>query len=81
MALRPRKFDWKKESGNNGKNIRGFIAQEFEQIFPDLIDKSINKVPEGEEPYKQIRQDLIPILVKAMQQQQAQIEELKALIK
>ena len=76
MALRPRQFDWKKESGNSGKNIRGFIAQEFEQIFPDLIDESINPSPEGEEPYKQIRQDLIPILVKAMQQQQAQIEEL-----
>ena len=76
MALRPRQFDWKKESGNSGKNIRGFIAQEFEEIFPDLIDESINKVPEGEKPYKQIRQDLIPILVKGMQQQQAQIEEL-----
>jgi hypothetical protein len=80
MALRPRKFDWKKESGNSGKNIRGFIAQEFEQIFPDLIDESINPSPEGEEPYKQIRQDLIPILVKAIQEQQAQIEELKAMI-
>jgi hypothetical protein len=80
MALRPRKFDWKKESGNSGKNVRGFIAQEFEEIFPDLIDESINPAPEGEEPYKQIRQDLIPILVKAMQQQQAQIEELKAMI-
>jgi hypothetical protein len=77
MALRPRQFDWKKESGNSGKNIRGFIAQEFEEIFPDLIDESINESPEGEAPYKQIRQDLIPILVKAMQQQQAQIQELK----
>ena len=76
MSLRPRKYDWKKESGNSGKNVRGFIAQEFEQIFPDLIDQSINKTPEGE-PYKQIRQDLIPILVKAIQEQQAQIEELK----
>lgn len=68
MALRPRKYDWKKESGNIGKNVRGFIAQEFEQIFPDLIDESINPAPEGEEPYKQIRQDLIPVLVKAIQE-------------
>jgi hypothetical protein len=80
MALRPRQFDWKKESGNSGKNIRGFIAQEFEEIFPDLIDESINEVPEGEEPYKQIRQDLIPILVKAIQEQQAQIEELRQIV-
>ena len=77
MALRPRQFDWKKESGNSGKNIRGFIAQEFEQIFPDLIDESINPAPEGEEPYKQIRQDLIPILVKAIQELKAEIDELK----
>jgi len=80
MALRPRKFDWKKESGNDGKNVRGFIAQEFEQVFPDLIDESINPSPEGEEPYKQIRQDLIPVLVKAVQEQQAQIEELKKIV-
>ena len=76
MALRPRQFDWKKESGNDGKNVRGFIAQEFEEVFPDLIDESINKTPEGE-PYKQIRQDLIPILVKAIQELKAEIEILK----
>jgi hypothetical protein len=76
LALRPRKFDWKKESGNNGKNIRGFIAQEFEEVFPDLIDQSINAAPEGEEPYKQIRQDLIPVLVKAIQEQQQTIQDL-----
>jgi hypothetical protein len=76
MALRPRKFDWRKESGNDGKNVRGFIAQEFEQVFPDLIDESLNKSPEGE-PYKQIRQDLIPVLVKAIQELKAEIDELK----
>jgi hypothetical protein len=76
MALRPRKFDWKKESGNSGKNIRGFIAQEFEEVFPDLIDESINKSLEGE-PYKQIRQDLIPVLVKAIQELKAEIDKLK----
>ena len=80
MALRPRQFDWKKESGNDGKNVRGFIAQEFEEIFPDLIDESINKTPEGE-PYKQIRQDLFPILVKAMQQQNQLITNLEARMK
>jgi hypothetical protein len=80
MALRPRKFDWKKESGNDGKNVRGFIAQEFEQIFPDLIDESINPPPEGEEPYKQIRQDLIPILVKAIQELSKELNDLKAIV-
>jgi len=77
MALRPRKFDWKEKSGNTGKNLRGFIAQEFEQVFPDLIDKSINVAPEGEEAYKQIRVDLMPVLVKAIQELKAEINLLK----
>jgi hypothetical protein len=82
MALRPRKYDWKAESGNIGKNVRGFIAQEVEAIFPDLIDEW-KKEPKNEEAisYKSLRQDFIPILVKAIQEQQAQIEELKAKIK
>ena len=56
----------------------GFIAQEFEQVFPDLIDEWKDPAPEGEEPYKSVRQDLIPVLVKAIQEQQAIIEQLKA---
>jgi hypothetical protein len=81
MALKPRKYDWKVESGNNGKNVRGFIAQEVESIFPDLIDEWKNKdEDENAITYKSLRQDFIPILVKAIQQQQAQIEELKQLI-
>ena len=78
MALQPRKFDWKEGKGADTKNARGFIAQEFEQVFPDLIDKWKDPAPEGEEPYKAVRADLIPVLVKAMQEQQAIIESLKA---
>ena len=79
LALKPRKFDWKEGFGNTGKDIRGFIAQEVEEIFPDLIDeweKGENH-PEGEEPYKSVRQDLIPVLVKAIQEQQVMIAELQ----
>jgi hypothetical protein len=78
MALKPRKFDWKEGKGKNIKADRGFIAQEFEQVFPDLIDEWKDPAPEGEEPYKSVRQDLIPVLVKAIQEQQAIIEQLKA---
>lgn len=80
MSLRPRKYDWKEESGNIGKNVRGFIAQEVEAIFPDLIDEW-KRNNEDETTYKSLRQDFIPILVKAIQEQQIQIEELKAKIK
>lgn len=78
MALRPCKFDWKEGKGKDSKNDRGFIAQEFEQVFPDLITTWKGDAPEGEEPYKAINPNLIPVLVKAMQEQQAQIEALKA---
>ena len=80
MALKPRKFDWKEGQGTNKKNVRGFIAQELEEVFPDLIDEWRDPAPEGEEPYRSVRQDLMPVLVKAMQEQQALITSLTARI-
>jgi len=78
MALKPRKFDWKEGKGANIKNARGFIAQEFEQVLPDMIEEWKDPAPEGEEPYKAVNANLIPTLVKAIQEQQAIIESLKA---
>jgi hypothetical protein len=78
MALKPRKFDWKAGKGKDKKNDRGWIAQEFEQVFPDMVDTWQDPAPEGEEPYKAVNADLIPVLVKAMQEQQALIAALTA---
>jgi hypothetical protein len=78
MALKPRKFDWKEGKGKDKKGDRGWIAQEFEQVFPDMITTWKDAPPEGEEPYKAVNADLIPVLVKAIQEQQAIIEQLKA---
>jgi len=78
MALKPRLFDWKSGKGQDTKNVRGFIAQEIEEVFPDLVDEWKDPAPEGEEPYKSVRQDLIPVLVKAIQEQQAMIVELQS---
>lgn len=80
MALKPRLYDWKEGKGADIKNARGFIAQEFEQVFPDLVDDWKDPAPEGEESYKSVRQDLIPVLVKAIQEQQALITSLTARI-
>ena len=63
------------------KGDRGFIAQEFEQVFPDLIDEWKDPAPEGEEPYKSVRQDLIPVLVKAIQELNAKVQALEAQLK
>jgi hypothetical protein len=76
MQLQPRKFDWKEGKGKDIANDRGFIAQEFEEVFPDLIGEWKDPAPEGEEPYKSVSQDLIPTLVKAIQEQQTLIESL-----
>jgi hypothetical protein len=78
LALKPRKFDWKEGKGKNIKGDRGFIAQEFEQVFPQLVDEWKDNAPEGEAPYKSVRQDLIPVLVKAIQELTARVEALEA---
>jgi hypothetical protein len=78
MALKPRKYDWKAGKGKDIKGDRGWIAQEFEQVFPDMVDQWLDPAPEGEEPYKSVRADLIPVLVKAIQEQQALIQTLTA---
>jgi|688.fasta_scaffold301719_3 hypothetical protein len=78
LALKPRKFDWKEGKGKNIKGDRGFIAQEFEQVFPQLVDEWKDPAPEGEAPYKSVRQDLIPVLVKAIQELTARVQTLEA---
>lgn len=78
MALKPRKFDWKQGKGKDKKGDRGWIAQEFEQVFPEMVESWQGDVPDGEEPYKAVNADLIPILVAAMQEQQKLIQELSA---
>jgi hypothetical protein len=77
LALKPRKFDWKDGKGKDIKGDRGFIAQEFEQVFPQLVDEWADPAPEGEAPYKSVRQDLIPVLVKAIQELAAEVNALK----
>ena len=60
------------------KQIQGFIAQEVESIFPDLVyDYQYNE----SEIKKSIKMgDMIPTLVKAIQEQQTIIDDLKARI-
>ena len=72
MRLQVRNFNLKADPSH--KQI-GFIAQEFEQVFPAIVDESPNRGQDGavlEETTKSIKTSvLIPILVKAIQEQQA----------
>jgi hypothetical protein len=77
MALQPRRFDWKDGKGQDKKNVAGFIAQEFENVFPECV--GLSKAGADGIEYKNINHEtLIPTLVKAIQEQQAIIESLKA---
>ena len=75
LKLNPVIFDYKKDNiGDGVKDNYGFIAQEVEKILPELVKES-------NESLKTLKMgDILPVLVKAIQEQQAQIEELKALI-
>ena len=81
LSLKPRTYDWKEGSGQTGTGVRGFIAQEVEEVFPEYVDeyKTVD-IPEDGIPYKSVSQDFIPILVKAIQEQQEIINDLKARI-
>ena len=76
MALRPVRFDFKKGFGNNKKNQLNFIAQEIEQVFPEAVD-IWGESDDPSNPYKSVGASaLIPVLVKAIQEQQVLIESL-----
>ena len=74
MQLKVRNFNLKTDPKH--KQI-GFIAQELEQVFPALIDETHDRAEDGsqlETTVKSIKTSvLLPILVKAIQEQQALI--------
>jgi hypothetical protein len=73
MALQPRRFDWKNGSA---LNVAGFVAQEVEPVMPDLIDEY--RINDEETRMALKMGDMIPTLVKAIQEQQAIITALTA---
>ena len=77
LALRVRNFEWIPEYHPNkvGEKKIGFIAQEFEQTFPALVSENTFELNGEEVTRKSVRMGaLIPVLVKAIQEQQALIE-------
>ena len=72
LALKPRRFDWK---NGDGSGVAGFIAQEVIDVLPDLVrDYKYNDT----ETKKALKMgDMIPTLVKAIQELSAELNELK----
>jgi hypothetical protein len=72
-ALQPRRFDWKNGDGND---IMGFVAQEVEDALPELVHEY--KYTDEETKLALKMGDMIPSMVKAIQELSAQVNELKA---
>ncbi len=72
LKLRPVNFNWKYDP--EGQTQVGFIAQELEEIFPELVRNDSSG-------YKSVAYaQLTPLLVKAIQEQNVSIEKLSLIL-
>jgi len=81
MLLSPRRYDYR--HAPNGQTSIGLIAQEVEPHFPEVVNHRHNDT--GKEAYTINYTELIPVLIKGMQEQQeminkqsSEIEQLKS---
>ena len=75
LNIRPVSFDWKEK--RNGKHDIGVIAQEIEKIIPEVVEE-VDSLNSGEDTHKTVDYaKLTSVLIKAVQEQQQQINELK----
>lgn len=72
--IKPKSFNWL----NNDYEDIGFIAQELYEVYPQAVH--VGGDDPIKEPWAVDYGKLTPILIKAIQEQQEQIEELKRLI-
>lgn len=82
MQLRPVSFEWKKDDGSGTK--LGLIAQELQQVIPEVVrdwdweeDEFGNRKKVSSPILGVYYSDLIPVLIKATQEQQVIIEQQK----
>ena len=89
QKMNPVEFDWNEKGVQFGWGLRkvqeggtrdlGFIAQELEEVLPEVVGTVENK--EKEEYLGVQYEKIVPVLVKAVQEQQEEIDELKELVK
>jgi hypothetical protein len=85
MKLRPVSFTWK-DKPQDGYKL-GFVAQEVEPILKEVVKKEYfteetenGVITSDEYRYGIYYSDIIPVLTKAIQEQQAQIEKLTKMV-
>jgi hypothetical protein len=79
MKLEPKKYNL---ITNKDKTHYGFIAQELEQIYPELVTNGILSTESNEEvSIKSVNYlEMIPLLVNKIQKMQKEIDELKTIL-
>jgi hypothetical protein len=73
LKLRPVSFYWNQDKQRDTKLQYGFIAQEIESIFPEMVNTGSDEMQTKSVNY----QALHALSLKVIQSQQAEIEELK----
>jgi hypothetical protein len=88
LQMKPVSYKWK---NGNQDILLGFIAQDMEKVLPEVVQYEVlseskrnsyideGRIP-GEEMYSMNYSEIIPVLVKAIQEQQSEIEILKTKI-
>jgi len=74
QKLKPVTFEWKKPKGNVGQGEQiGLIAQDLQKVLPQIVVTGDDK-----DKILSVKYDeLIPVLIKAIQEQQVEIDALK----
>jgi len=75
LKLRGVDFNWKEKF--EGKRDVGFIAQEVQEIIPELVKEVDSLKEEGETHLTVDYSKVVPVLIEAIKEQQKQIDELK----
>ena len=82
MKVRVRNYNLKKDLGYEYHKQIGVIAQELENVFPGLVEETQDRDAEGnnlDTTTKSVKYSVfVPILIKAIQEQQTIINDLKA---
>lgn len=69
LAMRPVSYNWKKDA--NSKYMLGLIAQDVEKLIPEVVNQADDEQKTRSMQYS----ELIPVLIKGMQEQQQRIEQ------
>lgn len=85
MALRPVAYEWKEGNPDRSQQL-GLLAQDLQQVIPEVVVDSDFETDEETGAVKEVPADklgveysqLIPVLIKSVQEQQATIKSLQA---